>query len=363
MKTRLFNPGPTNVSEDVRSALGARDICHREPEFVEVLLRIKKTILKIFNGDETHDAVLFVSSGTGCNEAICAGIHGKVLVVNNGKYSDRICDILETYSVQFVKLSFSPYEPIDVAIIEKNIKEDSEITHVYLVHHETTTGAIAPLRAIGQIAKKYKKIMCVDSISSMGGHEFDLQKDNIDFCAVSSNKCLESFPGVSFVIARNEEIEKLEGKSRSFYFDIYKQWKKELKGELPFTPAVQTIFALDRALQNYYVNEGYSQRIERYKNLAKKMRKGLSELGFELILFPEAMQSNILTTIKMPEGMNYSKVHDKLKKRGITIYSDSSVLEKGNFRVATLGSITTDDVDWFIENLKEVMIEEGIYKK
>ena len=99
MKKRLFNPGPTNVSEPVRDSIKTHDICHREPEFFEVLSRVNKTIINVLNGEGTHSAVLFVSSGTGGNEAICSSIHGKVLVINNGKYSDRLCEILERYDI------------------------------------------------------------------------------------------------------------------------------------------------------------------------------------------------------------------------------------------------------------------------
>ena len=362
MKNKLFNPGPTNVSESVREAIKTKDICHREPEFTEVLLRVNKNIVKILNGEGTHSAVLFVSSGTGCNEAICAAIHGKVLVINNGKYSDRICDILERYNISIKRLKFDPLKPINIKEVEKALKEDKDITHIYLIHHETTTGMLNPLRKIGDLAKKYNKLLCVDAVSSMGGHELDLKRDNVAFCSVNANKCLESFPGVSFVIAHTDELKKLEGKSRSFYFDIYNQWKKEQKGETPFTPAVQLIFALDKAMQEY-AEEGYKNRIRRYEKLAEKMRAGLNEIGFELILFPKEMQSNILTTIKMPEKMDYWQVHDKLKERGITIYSDESVLKERRFRVATLGSITEEDVDWFLKNLKEVCKEFNIFGK
>ena len=361
MRTLLFNPGPTNVSENVRKAVATRDICHRETEFFEVLSRINQNIIKILNGEGTHSAVLFIASGTGCNEAICANIHGKVLVINNGKYSDRICHILERYNVPLNRLKSPPLEPLDLDLVERELQKDPDITHIYAVHHETTTAALLPLQKLGELAKKYNKLLCTDSVSSLGGHKFDLQKDNVAFCAVSANKCLESFPGVSFVIGKTEEIKKLEGKSRSFYFDIYAQWKIGLKGEMPFTPAVQLIFALDVALKEFLA-EGYENRVSRYKGLANQMRAGLKEVGLELVLLPGEMQGNILTAVKMPEGMDYWRVHDKLKERGITIYSGKSVLNQRMFRVATLGHINSDDVDWFLDNLKEVMKEEGLLK-
>jgi len=360
MKKMLFNPGPTNVSENVRESIKTDDICHREPEFREVLLRLNKNILKLFNGENTHSSILFVSSGTGANEAICSSIEGKVLVLNNGKYSDRICDILEKYKIPINRLKLPETEPMDLNLIEQEIQRDLEITHIYLVHHETTTGALAPLKEIGELANKYNKLLCVDSVSGLGGHEFDLQKDNVAFCSVNANKCLESFPGASIVIARTSELEKLEGKSRSFYFDLYKQWKKEQEGETPFTPAVQIIFALDVAIREF-IEEGYKNRIERYKKLANKMREGLKEIGFKLLLLPEKMQSNIVTVIKMPEKMNYWKIHNKLKQRGITIYSGKEVLNQRKFRIATLGHLTEEGVNWFLKNLKEISEEENLF--
>lgn len=353
-KTLLFNPGPTNVSEDVRNAIRTRDLCHREKEFCEVLLRVNRTVVKMFGGEKSHSAVLFVSSGTGCNEAIISSIDGKVLVLNNGKYSDRLCEIVERYGIPLIRLKFDPLKRIDLSLVEHTVKNDPQITHVLAVHHETTTGVTAPLRMIGELAKKYGKLLVVDGVSSIGGHPFDLQKDNIAFCSVSANKCLESFPGVSFVIGRTDEIKKLQGRSRSFYFDLYNQWKKEQSGEMPFTPAVQLVFALDQALQEFE-KEGYERRLTRYAWLAKRMREGLTRLGFEVELLPEELQSNILTLVKMPEKMDYWKVHDALKEKGITIYSDEGVLNQGKFRVATLGNIREEDVDWFVDELQEVV--------
>lgn len=356
MRYMLFNPGPTNVDEEVRDALKTHDICHREKEFFETVLRLNKNIIKAFNGEGTHSAILFVASGTGCNEAICAAIHGKVLVINNGKYSDRICEILDRYKIPMNRLKVPPLELVNLKLVEEELKKDKEITHIYCVHHETTTGAVVPIKEVGALAKRYGKIFCVDTVSGLGTHHLDLKEDNIDFCAANANKGLESFPGVSFVIGKISEIEKLNGKSRSFYFDIYAQWKKEQKGELSFTPAVQVIYALDKAVQKL-LEEGTENRIKRYAALAKRMREGLNKLGLEIIPLPKEIESNILTVIKMPEGFDYWKVHDKLKERGITIYSGTEVLNQRKFRVATLGHMNEKDVDWFLKNLKEVMNE------
>lgn len=357
MKRLLFNPGPTNVCESVRNAIRTHDICHREPEFTKVLKQLTNDLVTLVNGAGTHSAVLFVSSGTGCNEAMINGIEGKALVINNGKYSDRLCDILERYRIPYVRLKQDPLLPLRLDAVEEMLTNDPEITHIIAVHHETTTGALVPLRKLGEIAKKHHKLLLVDAVSSLGGHSFDVKADNIAFCTVSANKCLESFPGVSFVIARTEEIEKLKGKARCFYFDLHAQWRKGLSGETPYTPAVQVVFAAAAALKRC-LEEGYEQRVSRYRELANRMRDGLRKLGFELLLLPEEIQSNILTGIKLPPDIDYWTLHDRLKESGFTIYSDANVLAQGRFRIATMGSIDEHDVDTFLATLKTAMEEQ-----
>lgn len=350
----LFNPGPTNVAELVRQTLGAGDFCHREPEFFAVLRRVNQRLVRVLHGEQTHSAVLFVASGTGANEAMLNGVQGRALLIDNGKYAQRLGDILDRYRIPYERFTVGVHEPINCDGIENRLHEDGQFTHLILVHHETTSGALAPLSRLGQVAQRAGVLLCVDAISSLGGHPFDLQADNVAFCTVSANKCLESFPGVSFVIGRTAELTRLKDKARSYYFDLHRQWEKTQKGETPFTPAVQLVMALDVALERLE-EEGYANRVMRYQRLARRMREGLVHLGLELELLPPDQQSNILTTIKISPGFDYWSIHDQLKERGITIYSDETVLSSGRWRIATLGSITAEDVDWFLEQLGEVM--------
>lgn len=353
MKNILFNPGPTNVSEVVRQGLMVGDTCHRESEFFEALMFINQKLVEILEVKDTHSAVLFGCSGTGCNEAIINSINGKILLLNNGKYSERLGDIAKRYNIPTTILNIPLYEQFDIDKIEQILKEDTEISHILLVHHETTTGVLAPLDEIGELSRKYNKLLVIDAISSLGGHPLDLEKQNVAFCTVSANKCIESFPGVSFVIARTEEIKKLKGKSKSYYFDLYEQWNKEQKGETPFTPPVQLVFALKEALIQLE-REGIQNRIERYKRMNSRMKDGLSRLGFTILTLPESISSNIIISLETPAKMDYWEVHDLLKKRGITIYSSKEVLNKNQFRVATMGSMNDQDIDSFLHELSEI---------
>jgi 2-aminoethylphosphonate-pyruvate transaminase len=362
MKKLLFNPGPTNVSERVRNAIKTEDICHREKEFGEVVLRVNKNLLKLLNGEGTHECVMFVASGTGVNEAMISSIQGKVLLIKNGVYSDRLEQTLERYDIPTSVYVVEPYDEIDFNYLSKILNKDKGITHIMVVLHETTTGVLLPLRRIGELAKKHGKVLMVDGISAIGGHPFDLKKDNVAFVTVTANKCIQGFPGVSFVLVRKQELVQLENKSRSFYFDLWAEWKSQQTGILRFTAAVQVIYAADEAIKEF-LEEGYDNRVERYKKLSKQMREGLKKLGFKFFMISnEELQSNIITAIKIPEWMDYQRVHDKLKKRGITIYSGVKLIDDGSFRIATLGSITSEDIKRFLKDFKEVLEDEKKWK-
>lgn len=353
MKTILLSPGPTNVPEPVRKALLDINIFHREKEFSEILLFINETLVDILGVRETHSAILFGSSGTGCNEAIISSIHGKILLLNNGKYSQRLGEIADRYNIPVIDYKIQPYQPFNLQEIEQILKTDADITHILLVHHETATGVLAPLEQIGSLSKKYNKVLAVDAISSLGGHHLKLKEWDVDFCTVSANKCIESFPGISFVIGKNDELQKLKGKSRTYYFDLYEQWSKESQGETPFTLPVQIIVATKEALVQLK-KEGIENRIERYRNMFNKMKLGLEQIGFKVVPLPEEMQSNIVITIEMPANMDYWQVHDLLKEKGITIYTPNEMLNARQFSIATMGSLEDGDIDCFLSELKAI---------
>lgn len=355
-KMILFNPGPTNVSEHVRKEMCAGDMCHREVEVINAINDLNNKIVTIVNGTGSHESVLFASSGTGSNEAVISSIRGEVLVINNGKYSDRLCDIAESYHIPCIRFlcdSDSP-DPFDLQRLDENLKALPKVSHVLMVHHETTTGMLAPLKEIGDLCATHNKLLVVDAISSLGGHMIDLRRMNVDFCTVTMNKCLQGFPGISFVIGKVSELEKLEEQSRSYYFDLHRQWKKGRQGGTLFTPPVQLIMAAVKACDELLA-EGYENRVNRYRGMARQVKAGLKQLGFEVMEHTEGYESNIVNTVKFSDKFDYWTVHDRLKERGITIYSSDDVLAKGYFRVATMGCIGPDEVEYFLETLRDVM--------
>lgn len=347
----LLNPGPTNTTSYVRQGLVQGDFSHRDPEVRDSFVRVKQGLLEATGGMATHECVLFAGSGTSAAEAIIASLHGHLLIVVNGRYSQRLATIAERYSIPMTCLSVDPYTAVSPADIAAQLDKDPTLTHVVLVHHETTTGMLVPLREIGQVVAARNKLLVVDAVSSVGAHDFDLVLDNVAFCSLNPNKSLEALPGIGIVLARTSELDNLEGKARSFYLDLFAQAKRGRQDQFPFTMPVQILFALDNAIKQW-LDEGIDKRIRRYKLAAEHMRSRLTTAGFELLGLPRTCSGNIITTIQLPKDVDFPSLVLEMRERGYTIYSNLDSVASGRFFVATMGSITCDDIERFVEALR-----------
>ena len=341
----LLNPGPVNVKEKVRRALLAPDMCHREPEFGGLMTGCAKKLLRAFGTGGTHKAVFFTGSGTAALEAavVSSVPQGKkILVVNNGIYGERIAEIARRYNIGLVNLRSDIAKTPDVHAVEERIRKDRAIAVVAMVHHETSTGVLNPVYLTGKLCKKYRRLYLLDSISALGGEELDFKKANVGLCVGTANKCIEGIPGVSFVLVAKRLLPALNKvRPRSLYFDIASNLKGQEMGEPLFTPAVQTFYALDAALDDL-LREGVKGRIRRYRDLAVFLRKGFEGAGLRYLIGPE-YRSNTITALHLPKGVTYEKLHDALKAKGFVIYAGQSRLRKVIFRIANMGQITIAD--------------------
>lgn len=353
----LLNPGPVNVKESVRRALLGPDMCHREPEFSGLLSRCRTKILKAFGIAGAYDIVFFSGSGTAALEAaVISSVpqKKKILVINNGIYAGRIAEIAGLYGISVINLKFKITDRPDLNIVENRLKRDKDISVVAIVHHETSTGLLNPVNEIGSLCGKYKKVYLLDSISALGGEELDFKKANIGLCVGTANKCIESIPGVSFVLIKKNAIRRLGRiRPRSMYFDIPSNLKSQKKDGTLFTPAVQVFYALDAALGEL-IKEGVRNRIRRYKSIAALLRKGFEEAGLKYLIAPEC-RSNTITALRLPKGLTYQRLHGVLKKDGFVIYAGQSKLKNVIFRIANMGQIKQKDILRFLKSLKAVL--------
>jgi 2-aminoethylphosphonate-pyruvate transaminase len=355
----LLNPGPANTSPTVREALVMPDLCHREPECFEMMRRCRDGVVRLAGAGPDWTAVLFTGSGTASVEAaICAAVPSDraLLVVNNGVYGDRMLKIAGAHGIAAVAVTCDIFTPVRAADVEAALVARPEVSHIAVVHHETTTGLLNPVAEIARVAARHGRSMVVDAMSSLFGETLDVTQDGIDFVTASANKCLQGIPGISFVLARRRALQAVKGRPpRSVYLDLYGHFASQEQDNTPFTPAVQVLHAMEQALAEL-TEEGPARRIARYAENARVLRQGMARLGFEALGSPGG-RSNILTTFRLLPGVSYDALHDAMKRRGYIIYAGQGDIRTYAFRVSNMGTLTPRDMEGVVEAFEEAIAE------
>lgn len=353
----LLNPGPATTSNNVKFAQVVPDICPREKEFGEVMEFVSKELTNFVAANDKYTTVLFAGSGTAAVEAVLSSVidKGTILIINNGAYGERMCSIAEIYGLNYIEYKSSAIDEINLGELEEIIKENpSDLTHVAVVHHETTTGILNNIKGIGKICKKYNLDMIVDAMSSFAGIPINMDDINIKYLVSSSNKCIQGMAGISFVITNKESLQKIKNiKPRNLYLNLYKQYSYFKENyQMQFTPPVQVLFALKQAIVEAK-KETIEKRYNRYKSCCKILWDGLDRLKLKRLVKDENA-SMLLTSIVEPEvpGYSFDELHDYLYKRGFTIYP-GKVSSSNTFRIANIGDIYPENMKKFIEILSE----------
>jgi 2-aminoethylphosphonate-pyruvate transaminase len=346
----LLNPGPVNVSPRVTAALGRGDLCHREPECAELLARIRARLLRAFALRGGFAAVLLTGSGTAAVEAAVTSVcseRGRLVVVSNGVYGERIAAMAAAARVAHTVVESPWTSPPDLDAIEGAL-EAPDVEAVAVVHHETTTGLRNPVAEIARRARACGKLVLVDAVSGLAGDALD--SDDCDLVVGTGGKCIQAFPGIAFVLVRDEVLARLATyPCRSLYLSL----ATYVRHPMPFTPAVQVAYALDEALAEL-LEETVPGRITRYAAAAALLREGFARLGLECVL-PPARRSNTITSLRFPAGRTYAELHDALKARGFVIYEGQGWFAREAFRVANMGALRRADFERFLGALGEVL--------
>lgn len=354
----LLNPGPVNVSERVRQALLRPDICHRESEFVDLLHGIQAKLLNAFvpGAEAEYAAVLITGSGTAAIESaiMSAMPHGKrMLIINNGVYGERMSQMIGLHRLGVSELKYDWTARPDPERLRLALRQHPEVHTVAMVHHETTTGLINPVKDIADVVDSQNRVFLLDAVSALGGEPLDIAGSHIYMVAGTAGKCIQGFPGVSFVLIRKGFLERMRGyPKRSWYLHLTHYVDDQGRGTIPFTPAVQVYYAFDEAL-NELLEEGVAQRIKRYKKAAALIRDRMAKSGLKPLL-PTIFQSNTITAYQLPEGLPYQVLHDGLKREGYVIYAGQGQLENKIFRIANMGALTEADLAGFLDAFDRV---------
>ncbi len=361
----LLNPGPSTTTDTVKMAQVVPDICPREKEFANIMAPLRNDLVKIVHGNsQEYTAVLFCGSGTICIDAALNSLlanNKKAMIINNGSYSQRACDICRYYGMPFIEIDQPLDDTPDLNKIETALKENPDTGYVYVTYHETGTGLLNPVKEIGALAHRYGAFLITDTTSAYAMIPINVYDENIDFCMASAQKGIMGMTGLSFIIGRRDIIEQSKDYTkRSYYCNLYMQYEFfEKTGEMHFTPPVQTIYAAKQALVEYF-DEGETAKWARHQRIMRAIRKGIDEIGLKEAI-KRNVQSGLVAAIDYPDDPNwdFKKVHDYCYERGFTIYP-GKIDGRGGFRLCALGAIDEEDINDFWIVFKEALKATGV---
>ena len=349
----LLTPGPLSTSPTVRQAM-LKDWCTWDDDYNQLVesIRARLVTLALPKAPEKLDeytSVLMQGSGSASVESVIGSVIGsddKLLILANGAYGKRIGQIAQVLGIQNKLWDFGESGAVDLFALETLLSEETDFTHVAVVHCETTTGRLNPIEAIAPIVKKFGCKFIVDAMSSFGGIPIDVSELGIDFLISSANKCIQGVPGFGFVIAQRQALEASKGNARSLALDLYDQWKgmEDGNGKWRFTSPTHTVRAFDQAMLELAEEGGIEARYQRYKENHRVLVEGMRSLGFETLL-DDPVQSPFITTFFNPDhqAYNFRAFYDRLKAEGFVIYP-GKVSDADCFRIGNIGHVFPEDM-------------------
>lgn len=357
----LLTPGPLTTSDRVKRVMMA-DWCTWDKDYNEqIVQKIRSELLDVAKvSADTYTTVLLQGSGTYSVEAAiscCVAPSNKLLIVANGAYGDRIGEIAHYHSIDHTLISLEETTQVTAEQIEEALNNDPAITHVAVVHCETTTGILNPIEKIAPVVKRHGKVFIVDAMSSFGGIPIDVEGLGIDVLISSANKCIQGVPGFGFIILRKSVLEAAKGVSRSLSLDIYEQCKTMDKGEgkWRFTSPTHVVRAFAEALAELREEGGVEARYERYKRNNQTLIEGMKAAGYTPLLTPE-QQSPIITSFAYPsDDFSFEKFYYMLKERGFVIYP-GKISKQDTFRIGNIGDVFPSDFERLTEVIKTLFV-------
>lgn len=360
---RLLTPGPLTTSHETKEAM-LHDWGSRDQTFLDTNARMRRKLLEIAHAVGTHVCVPLQGSGTFVVEAtLCTLIpkDGKALILINGAYGKRMAKILDYAGRAYVTQETPEDTPPDVGMLAKALAEDSAISHVLVVHCETTSGILNPIEAVSDTVKAHRRSLLIDAMSAFGAISLDATEVHFDAVMASSNKCLEGVPGVGFALIRKTVIEGCEKNAHSLSLDLYDQWvAMEAKAQWRFTPPIHAIVAFDKALEQFEAEGGVPARNARYSENCRVLVEGMAELGFETLL-NHNLQAPIIVTFKMPidPTFDFDVFYDRVKEAGYILYPGKLTVAP-SFRIGCIGHLDADDMRRALKTMGKILADMGV---
>ena len=359
----LLTPGPLTTSLATRSAM-LRDWGSWDSNFNAVTARVRERLTAIIHAQDTHVCVPMQGSGTFSVEAAVNTLvprDGHVLVLINGAYGKRMAKLTEMMGRRLSTLETADDVQTAAADVARRLDGDASITHVGLIHCETSTGILNPLPEIADVVASRGRSLIVDAMSSFAALPIDARKTPFDALVAASGKCVEGPPGMGFVFARRSVLEKRAGNSTSLALDLHDQWVyMEKTTQWRYTPPTHVVVALDAALAQYEAQGGQPARLARYTANCETLVAGMKELGFRSFLDPK-IQAPIIVTFHAPADARYAfqDFYARVRDKGFLLYP-GKLTQVETFRVGCIGAIGPDEMRHAVNAVGDTLREMGI---
>ncbi|MBN2295376.1 MAG: 2-aminoethylphosphonate--pyruvate transaminase [Pirellulales bacterium] len=359
----LLTPGPLTTSRTVKQAM-MRDYCTWDDDYNAIVSDVRRRLVALAGGGN-YTAVLMQGSGTFSVEATLGSVvppDGKLLLVDNGAYGHRLVEIAERLNIDHVVVSLPEIQAADPSGIEETLAAEPGITHIAMVHCETTTGLLNPAAEVGKIARKHGATYILDAMSSFGGVPMTMEDVGAHYLISSANKCIQGVPGFGFVIAHRPTFEQTRGWARSLSLDLFDQWQtmESGGGKWRYTSPTHTVRAFVQALDELDEEGGIKARSKRYAENHRLLVEGMQRIGFRTLIAPEH-QSHIITSFLYPDDAKFTfdAFYKAMKARRFVLYP-GKISNADTFRIGNIGHVFPDDIRLLLKCVDEALEEMGV---
>ena len=359
----LLTPGPLTTTLRTKLAM-LKDWGSWDSDFNAVTASVRKSLLAIIHGQDSHVVVPLQGSGTFSVEAAVATVvpkDGHVLVMDNGAYCKRAARLTTLMGRRCTVMPFDEAAQVSPAALDAMLEADTSITHVMLIHCETGAGVLNPLQEVADVCKTHGKGLLVDAMSSFAAIEIDARKVHFDALVAASGKCLEGVPGMGFVFIRKAILDGCAGRSQSLAMDLHDQYVyMEKTTQWRFTPPTHVVVALAEAIAQFEEEGGQPARLARYESNYRTLITGMAKLGFKPFLDP-AIQAPIIVTFHAPADGRYDfkKFYAAARDRGFVLYP-GKLTQVETFRVGCIGAIGPNEIEQAVLAVEGALQDMGI---
>jgi len=360
----LLTPGPLTTAHVTKQAM-LKDWGSWDDDFRAMTRSLRQSLLDMLGpGLDAYDCVPIQGSGTYAVEAMLGSFiprDGKVLVLVNGAYGMRASQILEYLGRYHVVIDKGDYLPPRGVEVAQALAADPSVTHVFVVHCETSSGILNPIDEIADATFAAGRKLLIDSMSAFGALSLEVASLPFHAMVSSANKCIEGAPGFGFVIAQRSELETAAGISHSLSLDVHAQWKTmNSTGQWRFTPPTHVVAAFMEALSAHRQEGGVAARGARYARNRDAVVEGLRDLGFETLLDDDWL-SPIIVTFFCPQdrAFSFEGYYDLMKSKGFIIYP-GKLTQVDSFRIGCIGQIDEDVMHRVVAATRQSLDEMGV---